>query len=57
MVTPEKKESRYAQRKARRAELEALSDDELKEEIEKAPPGMRRKALKMAVSWLRGLSL
>jgi len=53
---PEKKESRYAQRKARKAELEALSDDELREEIEKATPGMRRRALKMAVGWLRGLS-
>ena len=35
MVMPEKKESLYAQRKARKAALEALSDDELKEEIEK----------------------
>jgi len=56
MVMPEKKESRYAQRKRRKAELEALSDDELREEIEKASPEMRRKALKIAVSWLRGIS-
>jgi len=51
---PEKKESRYAQQKRRKAELEALSDDELREEIEKASPEMRRMALKMGVSWLRG---
>jgi len=56
MVTPEKKESRYAQQKRRQAELEALSDDELREEIEKAPLGLRRRALKMAVSWLRGVT-
>jgi len=53
---PEKEESEYAQRKRRKAELEALSDDELREEIEKASPEMRRMALKMAVSWLRGVS-
>jgi len=56
MVMPEKKESEYAQRKARKAELEALSDDELREEIEKAPPGLRRRALKVAVGWLRGIT-
>lgn len=37
-----------------KAEVEALSDDELRKEIEKAPPEMRRKVLKIAVSWLRG---
>ena len=56
MVMPEKKESRYARQKRRKAELEALSDDELREEIEKASPGIRRKALKVAVGWLRGTS-
>ncbi len=53
-MMPEKKESLYAQRKRRKAELEALSDDELREEIEKAPPEIRRMALKVAVGWLRG---
>jgi len=56
MVMPEKKESEYARRERRKAELEALSDDELREEMEKASPGMRRKALKLAVGWLRGTS-
>ncbi|MBA7661781.1 hypothetical protein ES703_69801 [subsurface metagenome] len=56
MVMPEKEKSLYAQRKARKAELEALSDDELREEIEKASPEMRRMALKMAVGWLRGIT-
>jgi len=56
MVMPEKKESRYARQKRRKAELEALSDDELREEIEKASPGMRRRALKVAVGWLRGVA-
>jgi len=56
MVMPEKKESEYAQRKRRKAELEALSDDELRKEIEKASPLMRRLALKLAVGWLRGTS-
>lgn len=50
MVMPKKKESL---RKARKAELEALSDDELRGEIEKASPQIRRAALKMAVGWLR----
>ncbi|MBA7607442.1 hypothetical protein ES703_14601 [subsurface metagenome] len=56
MVMPEKKESEYAQKKRRKAELEALSDDELREEIEKASPEMRRLALKVAVGWLRGVA-
>ena len=56
MVTPKKKESLYAQEKARKAELEALSDDELREEIEKAPPALKRRALKMAVGWIRGIT-
>lgn len=52
---PEKEESRYAQRKRRKAELEELSIDELKAEIDKACPAMRRRALKLAVGWLRGI--
>jgi len=48
-------ENEYTSKKERKDALEALSDDELREEIEKAPPGLRRMALKMAVGWLRGV--
>lgn len=54
MVTSEK-ESDHAREKRRKEELEALSDDELRTEIEEASPEKRRAAMKMAVGWLRAV--